>query len=187
MGFLWPTIRMPEFTSIKFLTGLLLHQIKSIMMIALHHLGPSPSQQAPPLASDTSTSTNSRHVLILDGLSPTLVPLHVVISLIKQRLPIIEYNKFLERSMGDDEGLDKEHKEEEEEEEEEEEQVVCAVCLDMIEGRHKIREISNCCHIFHRECLDRWLEENQITCPLCRTMLFPANKGAGQTFIHYYH
>ncbi|KAL4186901.1 hypothetical protein AMTRI_Chr09g16180 [Amborella trichopoda] len=49
----------------------------------------------------------------------------------------------------------------------------CAVCLYEFEGREEIRRLANCCHIFHRSCLDRWMDHDQKTCPLCRTPLVP--------------
>ncbi|CAN8245458.1 unnamed protein product [Cochlearia groenlandica] len=46
----------------------------------------------------------------------------------------------------------------------------CAVCLYDFESEDEIRRLTNCRHIFHRKCLDRWMMDfNQMTCPLCRT------------------
>ncbi|KAH7863209.1 hypothetical protein Vadar_014756 [Vaccinium darrowii] len=45
----------------------------------------------------------------------------------------------------------------------------CAVCLYEFDGGEEIRQLPNCCHIFHRSCLDRWMDHDQQTCPLCRT------------------
>ncbi|KAI3948493.1 hypothetical protein MKW98_019243 [Papaver atlanticum] len=48
----------------------------------------------------------------------------------------------------------------------------CAVCLNELTGNDKVRELRNCCHVFHSECIDRWFNHNdQKTCPLCRTSL----------------
>ncbi|KAF6158362.1 hypothetical protein GIB67_022442 [Kingdonia uniflora] len=44
----------------------------------------------------------------------------------------------------------------------------CAVCLSEFEGEDKIRQFTNCCHI-----LDRWMDHDQKTCPLCRTPYIP--------------
>ncbi|KAK3016210.1 hypothetical protein RJ639_046852 [Escallonia herrerae] len=49
----------------------------------------------------------------------------------------------------------------------------CAVCLYEFEGRDEIRRLTNCRHIFHRSCLDRWMDHDQKTCPLCRTPFIP--------------
>lgn len=45
----------------------------------------------------------------------------------------------------------------------------CAVCLYEFEGRDEVRQLTNCRHIFHRSCLDRWMDHDQKTCPLCRS------------------
>lgn len=49
----------------------------------------------------------------------------------------------------------------------------CAVCLYDFEGEDEIRRLPNCRHIFHRNCLDRWMGYDQKTCPLCRTPFVP--------------
>ncbi|KAK8944420.1 E3 ubiquitin-protein ligase RHA1B [Platanthera zijinensis] len=49
----------------------------------------------------------------------------------------------------------------------------CAVCLYEIEPGEEVRRLSNCRHVFHRRCLDRWMEHDQRICPLCRTSLVP--------------
>ncbi|GLJ55466.1 hypothetical protein SUGI_1191030 [Cryptomeria japonica] len=54
-----------------------------------------------------------------------------------------------------------------------EEDFICAVCLCAFEADDEIRELCNCRHIFHRDCLDKWLDHDQNTCPLCRSSLMP--------------
>ncbi|THU44952.1 hypothetical protein C4D60_Mb02t12790 [Musa balbisiana] len=49
----------------------------------------------------------------------------------------------------------------------------CAVCLCELEHGDEVRRLSNCRHVFHRGCLDRWVEHDQSTCPLCRAPLVP--------------
>lgn len=49
----------------------------------------------------------------------------------------------------------------------------CAVCLYEFEEEEEIRCLTNCKHIFHRGCLDRWMDHDQSTCPLCRTPFVP--------------
>ncbi|XP_051137668.1 brassinosteroid-responsive RING protein 1-like [Andrographis paniculata] len=51
----------------------------------------------------------------------------------------------------------------------------CAVCLYEFSGEDEIRRLANCRHIFHRCCLDRWMDHDQKTCPLCRTPFIPEN------------
>ncbi|GKU96776.1 hypothetical protein SLE2022_028870 [Rubroshorea leprosula] len=49
----------------------------------------------------------------------------------------------------------------------------CAVCLYEFEAGEEIRWLKNCRHVFHRACLDRWMDHDQKTCPLCRTSFVP--------------
>ncbi|KAI3944698.1 hypothetical protein MKW98_021156 [Papaver atlanticum] len=49
----------------------------------------------------------------------------------------------------------------------------CAICLCEYEDQDEIRPLVNCRHIFHGSCLNRWMINNQTTCPLCRTSLVP--------------
>jgi RING-H2 zinc finger protein RHA1 len=49
----------------------------------------------------------------------------------------------------------------------------CAVCLCDIGGGDEVRRLTNCRHVFHRGCLDRWMDHDQRTCPLCRAPLIP--------------
>lgn len=49
----------------------------------------------------------------------------------------------------------------------------CAVCLYELDGGEEIRRLWNCRHVFHRECVDRWMDHDQMTCPLCRTPFVP--------------
>ncbi|KAJ3672661.1 hypothetical protein LUZ60_007382 [Juncus effusus] len=50
---------------------------------------------------------------------------------------------------------------------------VCAVCLGEMEAMDTVRELGNCSHLFHKGCIDKWVELGQITCPLCRSLLLP--------------
>ncbi|KAM0827384.1 hypothetical protein ACQ4PT_068233 [Festuca glaucescens] len=43
----------------------------------------------------------------------------------------------------------------------------CAVCLSELAHGDKVRELPNCRHAFHVECVDAWLS-SRTTCPLCR-------------------
>ncbi|XP_038979435.1 E3 ubiquitin-protein ligase RHA1B-like [Phoenix dactylifera] len=75
----------------------------------------------------------------------------------------------------------------------------CAVCLYEFEAAEEVRRLANCRHIFHRGCLDRWMEHDQRTCPLCRTPLIPeemqdslsdrlwAAAGVPDSFYDYYY
>lgn len=45
----------------------------------------------------------------------------------------------------------------------------CAVCLYEFLDSDEIRRLTNCRHIFHRKCVDSWMDHEHKTCPLCRT------------------
>ncbi|KGN56500.1 hypothetical protein Csa_010889 [Cucumis sativus] len=49
----------------------------------------------------------------------------------------------------------------------------CAVCLCEFQDDDEVRFLKNCKHIFHKECLDRWMIRDQRSCPLCRTLIVP--------------
>lgn len=53
--------------------------------------------------------------------------------------------------------------------------VECTVCLSVLEDGETARELPNCKHIFHVECIDKWLS-SQSTCPICRTGAKPRVK-----------
>lgn len=50
----------------------------------------------------------------------------------------------------------------------------CAVCLSEFEEGEKLRVIPYCCHAFHIDCIDVWLQSN-ANCPLCRSGISPAS------------
>ncbi|KAG6529797.1 hypothetical protein ZIOFF_012011 [Zingiber officinale] len=50
---------------------------------------------------------------------------------------------------------------------------LCAVCLAALEPRHEVRHLGNCAHVFHKACIDKWVDVGQVTCPLCRALLLP--------------
>ncbi|XP_010058374.2 probable E3 ubiquitin-protein ligase RHA1A [Eucalyptus grandis] len=98
-------------------------------------------------------------IIIMNGSSPSFVqvPVQTLMAMIKSRLPVVEYATFQERRGREGEGGGG-----------------CAVCLSSIEGRDEVRELSSCSHAFHRECLDRWVDYKQVTCPVCRSLLLPS-------------
>ncbi|RWW12781.1 hypothetical protein GW17_00023541 [Ensete ventricosum] len=49
----------------------------------------------------------------------------------------------------------------------------CTVCLCKFEHGDEVQLLTNCRHVFHRQCLDKWVELRRRTCPLCRTPLIP--------------
>ncbi|KAJ8421347.1 hypothetical protein Cgig2_027955 [Carnegiea gigantea] len=44
----------------------------------------------------------------------------------------------------------------------------CAICLAEFQERERVKEIPYCRHVFHSDCIDKWLSSH-VTCPLCRT------------------
>lgn len=63
----------------------------------------------------------------------------------------------------------------------------CAVCLSQLRDQDEVRELRNCCHVFHRDCIDRWVDhdhehdENHSTCPLCRAPLLTTSQSLART------
>ncbi|KAK3010963.1 hypothetical protein RJ639_010843 [Escallonia herrerae] len=156
MGFLFLPIKVPKAISITFFINIINH-LKFMFIGALTHLGlfkPAPEE-------DYSREYSNDYVLILDGSSPSLVPVpvHVITAAIKKKLPVVLYGEFGGRLGAQEVG-----------------ERACPVCLDCIEDTHEIRQLCNCSHAFHRVCLDTWVDEGQVTCPLCRSMLLPPKR-----------
>ncbi|KAE9601555.1 putative transcription factor C2H2 family [Lupinus albus] len=60
--------------------------------------------------------------------------------------------------------------------EETQDTTTCAVCLNQLNMEDEVRELMNCYHAFHKECIDTWLDHDHDdnhnpTCPLCRAPL----------------
>ncbi|KAF0913828.1 hypothetical protein E2562_024913 [Oryza meyeriana var. granulata] len=49
----------------------------------------------------------------------------------------------------------------------------CRVCLVRFEPEAVVNRLP-CGHLFHRACLETWLDYDHATCPLCRSRLLPA-------------
>jgi len=45
----------------------------------------------------------------------------------------------------------------------------CPICQDLFKAGEFKRKLEFCNHIFHKRCVDRWLCESKMECPLCRT------------------
>uniref|UniRef100_A0A914HZ94 RING-type domain-containing protein n=1 Tax=Globodera rostochiensis TaxID=31243 RepID=A0A914HZ94_GLORO len=56
----------------------------------------------------------------------------------------------------------------------------CAICLNSIDFKEKVRPLPACNHIFHNECIEQWLRSGHNTCPICRQSL-PETSTAAQT------
>ncbi len=46
--------------------------------------------------------------------------------------------------------------------------IECSICIENILDEDK--DITKCTHVFHKECIKKWLESNN-TCPSCKTEL----------------
>lgn len=49
----------------------------------------------------------------------------------------------------------------------EEEEQVCAVCLEEFETGQHVRSLA-CSHLYHKSCIDPWLQSSSNCCPLCK-------------------
>lgn len=49
----------------------------------------------------------------------------------------------------------------------------CRICQDEFDGGDEVRCLRNCVHIYHKTCIDRWIQDDRMTCPLCRTPIVP--------------
>jgi len=47
----------------------------------------------------------------------------------------------------------------------------CPICLTRFMRGDKLQSFRRCSHLFHRECLQNWLEEGHLNCPLCRCVV----------------
>ncbi|KAL6281145.1 hypothetical protein ACE6H2_018026 [Prunus campanulata] len=46
--------------------------------------------------------------------------------------------------------------------------VDCAICLENFKAGERCRQLPNCRHSFHAQCIDSWLLKTPV-CPVCRT------------------
>lgn len=115
----------------------------------LYRVGLYPSFQSFPSPwDDQLTSLNAAECVTTSPTSP---------SLLKSRLPVVEYRRWSCATRPEE---------------------TCAVCLRAIHQDDEVRELGNCCHAFHRSCIDRWIDMGKVTCPMCRLEMAPS-KGRG--------
>ncbi|KAL8474067.1 hypothetical protein ACS0TY_030787 [Phlomoides rotata] len=48
----------------------------------------------------------------------------------------------------------------------------CSICLNEFNPKAEINQLS-CGHVFHKSCLEKWLNYWNTTCPLCRNYMVP--------------
>lgn len=51
------------------------------------------------------------------------------------------------------------------------EEEMCSICLMEFEKEDLVNKLSRCGHLFHMECMEKWLDRCQFTCPLCRSLV----------------
>jgi len=76
----------------------------------------------------------------------------------------IEAIRYLEEIEFKEKEKAKEEKEKEEKEEEE-----CVICMCSIINENNESFTTHCNHVFHKDCLSRWCQQNN-SCPSCRTI-----------------
>ncbi|KAK1374619.1 E3 ubiquitin-protein ligase RHA2A [Heracleum sosnowskyi] len=54
----------------------------------------------------------------------------------------------------------------------------CIVCLNRFSKGDHVRKLA-CCHVFHKECFDGWLDHLNFNCPLCRSPLKVSDERVG--------
>ncbi|KAF8359561.1 hypothetical protein PRIPAC_94556 [Pristionchus pacificus] len=55
------------------------------------------------------------------------------------------------------------------------EESTCSICWDAIQAKDSTK--IDCCHTFHLECIMRWIEVPNRTCPNCRAQVFSMQCG----------
>ncbi|CAN6578762.1 unnamed protein product [Malus baccata var. baccata] len=152
-------IKIPKWRKTIKTLLVLVHCFKILVVVALSHLGfLKPPQQMTESMEEQHRQNPNGHILVFDPLCQSIVPIpiHVLTAYIK-RLPVVEFGRVFEKYT-----------------KQEDEETECSICLECIERSHEVREQCNCNHLFHGECLDGWVNQGQVTCPLCRALLFPA-------------
>ncbi|KAK4398923.1 RING-H2 finger protein ATL18 [Sesamum angolense] len=51
---------------------------------------------------------------------------------------------------------------------------MCSICLMEFEKVDLVNKLPRCGHLFHMECMEKWLDRCQFTCPLCRSLVLPS-------------
>ncbi|EEF47986.1 conserved hypothetical protein [Ricinus communis] len=49
---------------------------------------------------------------------------------------------------------------------------LCCICLVEFEEGDEVSQVSRCMHLFHLDCIAKWLQRHNFTCPLCRSLVF---------------
>ncbi|RLM58530.1 hypothetical protein C2845_PM18G13810 [Panicum miliaceum] len=54
----------------------------------------------------------------------------------------------------------------------------CVICIEEYERGERCFVMPGCAHMFHRECMQKWLRQGNPTCPICRATLLVAPAAA---------
>ncbi|KAJ8763939.1 hypothetical protein K2173_003721 [Erythroxylum novogranatense] len=46
---------------------------------------------------------------------------------------------------------------------------MCSICLVEFMKEDAVSQLTSCKHVFHVDCIDKWKDNLQFTCPLCRS------------------
>ncbi|KAL6291744.1 hypothetical protein ACE6H2_009254 [Prunus campanulata] len=106
------------------------------------------------------------------------LPVHCIAESVKNQLPVVQYGDFLKIKSGQPEA--------EAEDDSNNNDHMCIVCMNRMFDCQGVRKLCNCSHAFHKECLDVWIDEGQLTCPLCRSDLLP-NSTSKSNHHHHHH
>ncbi|KAK6915875.1 Zinc finger, RING-type [Dillenia turbinata] len=47
----------------------------------------------------------------------------------------------------------------------------CSICLTEFEDEDMVTQLSKCRHVFHLDCIQKWIHVDKFTCPICRSFL----------------
>ncbi|KAM3263024.1 hypothetical protein P3L10_000018 [Capsicum annuum] len=149
MGLLLYAMELPKLR-------LLWRQVKLMVIVAVSRLGlyKAPPQEEEEEDADSSYSPNS-YILLLDGNCLVTVPMEVATAAVKLKVPIILYRDYQGMMI------------------KKESSSSCSICLESMELDEEVRQLITCRHVFHRGCLDTWVNHGHVNCPLCRSMLLP--------------
>ncbi|KAE8691983.1 putative E3 ubiquitin-protein ligase RHA2B [Hibiscus syriacus] len=56
----------------------------------------------------------------------------------------------------------------------------CILCLCGMRHGEQVRKL-DCCHVFHKDCFDGWLDHLNFNCPLCRSPLKTVDRSVNCT------
>lgn len=57
-----------------------------------------------------------------------------------------------------------------------EELLSCVICQDLLDGHVHVREL-RCGHVFHAECIEKWLTKCRVFCPVCKSQVQDISRG----------